>query len=71
MRPFLKKVEAEQQNASKEKRESNKVITRYSSTTGRPLLLGQLDLMVFIYLLAQNQRGCVINTSIANAMFMR
>ena len=30
-------------------------------------MLGQLDSMVQTYLIAQSQRGCVINTSIANA----
>ena len=30
-------------------------------------MLGQLDSMVQTYLIEQSQRGCVINTSIANA----
>ena len=67
VRTFRKKVEAELKSAVKEKREITKAIAKYSSPTGRPLMLGQLDSMVQTYLLAQSQRGCVINASIANA----
>lgn len=64
---FQKKFEAELKKTSREKREPNKTIVRYSSTMGRPLFLGQLDSIVGTYLLAQSQRMCVINTCIANA----
>ena len=63
---FQKKVEAELKKASKEKREPSKVIVKFLSPTGCPLMLGQLISMVQIYLIAQSRRGCVINTSIAN-----
>ena len=66
-RSFRKKVEAELKKASKEKREPSKVIVKYSSPTGRPLMLGQLDSLVQTYLTEQIQWGCVINASIANA----
>ena len=65
-RSFRKKVEAELKKASKEKREPSKVIVKFLSPTGCPLMLGQLISMVQIYLIAQSRRGCVINTSIAN-----
>ena len=45
----------------------NKALASYLSTTGSPLLLGQLDSIVQTYLFAQSQQRCVINTSIANA----
>ena len=64
---FRKKVEAELKKASKKKREPSKLIVKYLSPTGRPLMLGQLDSMAQTYLIAQSQRRCVINTSIANA----
>ena len=67
VRSFRTKVEAELKKALKEKREPSKTIAKYSSPTGRPLMLGQLDSMVQTYILAQSNRGCVINTSIANA----
>ena len=65
---FPKKVEAELKKASKEKREPFKVIVKYSSPTGRPSILEQLDSMAETYLIAQSQRGCVINTSTTNAI---
>ena len=61
-----KKVEADLKKASKEKREPSKVIVKFLSPTGCPLMLGQLISMVQTYLIAQSRRGCVINTSIAN-----
>lgn len=64
---FQKKFEAELKKTSRGKREPNKTIVRYSSTMGRSLFLGQLDSIVGTYLLAQSQRGCVINTCITNA----
>ena len=54
-RSFRKKVEAELKIASKEKREPSKVIVKYSSPTGRPLMLGQLDSLVQTYLTEQIQ----------------
>lgn len=67
VRTFKKKFVDELKKADKEKREPTKVIEKYSSKTGRPLLLGELDAMVQAYLQAQSKQGCVINTSIANA----
>ena len=64
---FQKKVEAELKKASKEKREQSKVILKYLSPIGCPLILGQLDSMVETYLIAQSRRGCLINTSFTNA----
>ena len=55
VRSFRKKVEAELKKASKEKREPSKVTVKYSSPTGHPLMLGQLDPMVQTYLIAQSQ----------------
>ena len=53
--------------ASKERREPKQQISKYSSPTGRPLLLGDLDRMVQSYLRALSSCGDVINTTIANA----
>ena len=65
---FPKKVEAELKKASKEKREPFKVIVKYSSPTGRPSMLEQLDSIAENYLIAQSQRGCGINASTTNAI---
>ena len=67
VRSFKKKVEDEIKKASKERREPKQQISKYSSPTGRPLLLGNLDRMVQSYLRALSNRGDVINTTIANA----
>ena len=67
VRSFRKKVEAELKKASKEKREPTKVIVKYSSPTGRPFDVQATRLNGSNYLIAQSQRSCVINTSIANA----
>ena len=67
VRSFRKKAEEEIKQASKERREPKKALSKYSSPTGRPLLLGEFDSMVQSYLVAQSNRGCVINSSVANA----
>ena len=67
VRSFKKKVEDEIKKASKERREPKQQISKYSSPTGRPLLLGDLDRMVPSYLRALSNRDGVINTTIANA----
>ena len=63
---FKKKVKDEIKKASKERRESKQQICKYSSTAGRPLLLGDLDRMVQSCLRALSNRGGAINTAIAN-----
>ena len=63
---FKKKVEGEIKKTSKERREPKQQISKYSSSTGRPLLLEDLDRMVQSYLRALCNRRGVINTTIAN-----
>lgn len=67
IRSFKTKYQDDLKKAEREKREPNKTIEKYSSRTGRPLLLGELDSMVQTYLIAQSKKGCVINKSIADA----
>ena len=45
----------------------SKLIPKYSSQTGRPLLLGNLDSMVQISNRQLSNRGGVVNRAIANA----
>ena len=52
---------------AKEMCNPTKSIPEYSQPTGRPLMLGELDSMVQIYLRALSKRGGVVNTSVANA----
>ena len=52
---------------SKEELDKSQTIPRYSQKTGRPLLLGELDEMVWKYLLTLSKRGGVINAAVANA----
>ena len=67
VREFKKRYTAEVANAAKEKREVKEAIPRYSSETGRPLLLGDLDSMVQTYIKQLSNRGGVVNRTIANA----
>ena len=67
VRSFRKKTEDEIKKAAKEKREPTKSLTKYSTPTGRPLLLGELDRLMQSYLKALSNRGGVINTTIAKA----
>ena len=67
MREFKKKYNTEIANAAKKKREVANIIPRYSSRTGRPLLLGELDNMVQTYIIQLSNRGGVVNRAIANA----
>ena len=67
VRTFKTKYQEELKKAEKEKRDPSKTIEKYSSKTGRPLMLGELDSMVQTYLTAQSRKGCVINRCIANA----
>ena len=66
-REFKKRYNTEIANAAKEKREVTKLIPKYSSHTGRPLLLGELDIMVQTYIKQLSNRGGVVNRAIANA----
>ena len=54
-------------NAAREKTEVSKLTPKYSSQTGRPLLLGDLDSMVQISNRQPSNRGGVVNRAIANA----
>ena len=67
VRSLRKKTEDEIKKAAKEKREPTKSLTKYSTTIGRPLLLGELDHLVHSYLKALSNHGGIINTTIANA----
>lgn len=67
VRDFKKRYTPELANAAKEKREVKKSILRYSSKTGRPLILGDLDSMVQTYIKQLSNRGGVVNRAIANA----
>ena len=67
VREFKKKYNTEIANAVKEKREVANVNPKYSSQTGRPLLLGELDSMVQTYIKQLSNRGGVVNRAIANA----
>ena len=67
MREFKKKHKTEIGNTAKEKREVANVIPKYSSHTGRPLILGELDSMVQTYIKQLSNRGGVVNRAIANA----
>ena len=52
--------------ARKKNLQPPKSIKKYSSKTGRPLLLGKFDLMVQNYIKGMSNRGAVINWSAAN-----
>ena len=52
---------------SKEELDKSQTIPSYSQKAGRPLLLGELNEMVWKYLLTLSKRGGVINTTVANA----
>ena len=62
---FRKRFEEEMRNAIKEKKEMPKSIPKYSSKTGRPLLLGEIAEMVQVYITALSSQGGLINTAIA------
>lgn len=67
VRDFKKKYERLIQEAKKRNVEPPKMIEKYSSKTGRPLLLGKFDHMVQTYIEGMSNRGAVITWSIANA----
>ena len=67
VRSFKKKVKDEIKKTSKERRAPKQQISQYSSPTGRPLLLGDLDRMAESFVRALSNRGGVINTTVANA----
>ena len=54
-------------NATKEKTEVANVIPKYSSHTGRPLFLGELDSVVQTCIKQLSNRGGAVNRAIANA----
>ena len=54
-------------NTAKQNGESNKSIPKYKSLIGRPLLHGELDNMVQVYLRAASSRDATVNTNIAKA----
>ena len=53
MREFKKKYESELEKAKMAKREPSKVLPRYTTPTGGPLLLGKIDSMVQRYITTQ------------------
>ena len=65
-REFKKKYNIKIVNAAKEKREVSKLVPKYSSQTGRPLLLGDLGSIVQTYIKQLSNRGGVLNRAIAN-----
>ena len=65
-REFKKKYNIKIVNAAKEKREVSKLVPKYSSQTGRPLLLGDLGSIVQTYIKQLSNRGGVLNRTIAN-----
>ena len=67
VRNFKSKVQNEIHKASIEKRKPMESISKYSSPTGRPLMLGELDSMIQSYIKSLSNRGGVVNTVIANA----
>ena len=66
VRECKKKCNIENVNAAKEKREVLKLIPKYSSQTGRPLFLTDLNSMVQTKIKQLSNRGHV-NRAIANA----
>ena len=64
VREFKKKYNTEIANAVKEKREVANVNPKYSSQTGRPLLLGELDSMVQTYIKQLSNHGATVNRAI-------
>ena len=65
-RTFRNRVEADLQAARKKGVAPKKAIPKYSTKTGRPLILGEdLDSMVQNYLLAASSRGAVISRASA------
>ena len=54
-------------NTAKQNGESNKSIPKYKSLIGRPLLHGELDNLVQVYLRAVSSRDATVNTNIAKA----
>ena len=67
VRTFKKKYYEELSRHTKEQLEASQRIQKYSTKTGRPLLLGELDEMVRKYLLSLSKKGGVVNTTVANA----
>ena len=67
VRTFKQKFEKELNNASREKREVNNSIPKYSSPTCDPLLLGELENIAQVHLRAVYSQDAAINTNIAKA----
>ena len=66
VRNFKSKVQNEIHKASIEKRKPRESISKYSSPTGRPLML-ELDSKIQSDIKSLSNRGGVVNTMIANA----
>ena len=66
VREFKKRYTTEIANAAKEKREVTKLILKYSSQTGRPLLIEDLNSMLQTYIKKLSNRRGVVNRAIAN-----
>ena len=75
VRGFRKRFEEELKKSTKEKTEMPNLIPKYTTKTGRPLLLGEIDEMVQSYITALSSRGGLINraivVSIAEALIER
>ena len=67
LRKFKSKVQNEIHKASIEKGKPMEPISKYSSPTGRPLMLGELNSMIQSYIKSLSNHGGVVNTVIANA----
>lgn len=74
-RTFRKRVEDDLKKATSNKTAPSKSLSRYTTKTGRPLILGSLDSMVQKYILAASNRGAVISrasaTSAATALLAK
>ena len=67
VRNFKLKVQNEIHKASTEKRKPMESISKYSSSTGRPLMFGELDSVIECHIKSLSNSGGVVNTVIANA----
>ena len=66
VRGFRKRFEEELKKSTKEKTEMPNLIPKYTTKTGRPLLLlGEIDEMVQSYITALSSRGGLINRATA------
>ena len=62
LRKFKSKVQNEIHKASIAKRKAMEPISKYSSPTGQPLMLGELDSLMQSYIKPLRNRGGVVNT---------